>query len=149
VATVAEVCAAAGGVDAGAAPAEHWWRRRTGVPAEPVALAPGSLVLPAPVPQLAPLRDAVIAAAAPTRARPSTSIARLHLGGGCLVVTLAGERRARDRARERAREAAVELLGTPRDPLAAATAALKAALDPHAILNPGVLDPGTPAVASC
>jgi alkyldihydroxyacetonephosphate synthase len=149
VAAVGEASAAAAGHDAGAAPAEHWWRRRSGVPKEQVAFTSESLVFPAPVALLDPLRAAVTAAVTPTRARPSTSVSRLHLGGGCLVVTLAGERRARERARDRVRQAVAAVAPRPGDPLGAATAALKAALDPQGVLNPGVLDPGVPAVPSC
>jgi FAD/FMN-containing dehydrogenase len=135
---LAAVATAQGGTDLGAAPAEHWWRRRTDAE-DPSADDPDALVLPAPLLALAPLHAAVVAAAGAARVRLRLSIGRLHLGGGCLLATLEGEARARERARDRILEAAATIVGAPRDPLSGATAALRAALDPGDVMGPGSL----------
>jgi len=141
---LADAASGRGGAALGAVPAEHWWRRRTDAAADPSVDDPDALVLPAPLPALAPLHAAVVAAGAAARVRLRVSVAHLHLAGGCLLVTAEGEARARERARERILEAATTTVGAPHDPLAEATAALRAALDPGEVMSPGGL-----AVVSC
>jgi alkyldihydroxyacetonephosphate synthase len=141
---LADAAQAAGGSDAGAAPAEHWWRRRSEPTEDPATADPDALVLPAPLLALGPLHAAVVAAAGAARTRACVSIGRLHLGGGCVLVTLDGEQRARERARDRMLEAAAAIVGPPCDPLREATAALRAVLDPGDVMSPGSL-----AVAPC
>ncbi|MBI5482276.1 MAG: FAD-binding oxidoreductase [Deltaproteobacteria bacterium] len=141
---LADAAKAFGGSDVGAAPAEHWWRRRTDSEEGPAAKDPDALVLPAPLPALAPLHAAVVSASTAAHARCRVSIARLHRGGGCVLVTLEGDKRSRERAHDRILEAAATIVGEPCDPLREATAALRAVLDPGDIMSPGSL-----AVAPC
>jgi FAD/FMN-containing dehydrogenase len=136
---LADAARAGGGTDHGAAPAEHWWRRRTDAAADPSADDPDVLVLPAPLLSLAPLHAAAVDAAGAARAKARLSLARIHLGGGCLLVTLEGEARGRERARDRILEATAKVVGAPRDPLAQVTAALRGVLDPAGVMSPGSL----------
>jgi alkyldihydroxyacetonephosphate synthase len=142
---LAEECAARGGVDAGTGPAEHWWRRRSIAPEDPGRLAvdPHALVLHAALMNLLPLYQAVSAAARAASARCAASFARLHLGGGCLIVSLQTETHARARVVARVREAAAPFVLPDALAHLGLLAALKARLDPDDVLNPGHLTPAT------
>ncbi|MSP17310.1 MAG: FAD-binding oxidoreductase [Myxococcales bacterium] len=142
---IADAARAAGADPLGAAPAELWWRRRSGHALHDAPPVQPALVLFAPWARLGAVHRAARSAA-----RAAGRTARAHLSrfddeGACVFITLLDGERADPAGPARAAvlastRAAGGLPPGEREPaLAPALAALKRALDPDDLLNPGVL----------
>lgn len=142
---IAQAAAAEDATPLGSAPAELWWRRRSGHPVPGPAPTPPALQITAPHARLAPVYHAAIQAASAAGRRARAHVSRFDDHGGCVFVTLLdGERPdatgpARFAVERAARDAGGLLVGERDRTLQPYLVALKRQLDPHGILNPGVL----------
>ncbi len=142
---------AMGGKHIGAAPAELWWRRRTGHDEEtdgPVPLAPAMQVAATPV-HLKPVYTAVLEAAKNAGAVARAHASRFDVDGAVMFFVFTDDAGAAlddatlakvsDAARDAAHEAGARLLGDTNPAVNDYFAALRAELDPNRIMNPAAL----------
>lgn len=142
---VADAALARGAKSLGTGPAETWWRRRMGhTVSGPLPPTPMLEVTASPR-RLGPVYRAILGAAESAKRQARAHISRFDADGACLFFTLLEGARLDARARtrsavEKAARAAGGHLLHERDPeLVPYLNALRQELDPHGILNPGIL----------
>lgn len=138
---VASAANAMGGKRLGPEPAEIWWRQRTGhaQPGEPTPPATDLQVAASPAKQIKCYR-AVRAAVEAAGARPRAHVSRFDADGAVMFFGFdPATPELIDTASRAAAGAGAVLLGSHTAEVDPYLTALRAALDPHDIMNPGAL----------